>query len=227
MLQSHRLGLFCSGGFQFAVEFLSFSFEFRRNDSLFQQNIKFYMKIAHFLFFLGLISLSTNCKNIDKKDLATVEKQELASSKRNDDLFQGLHFGMTTEQFFAHCWQKNREKVFAQAGNMKVDYDLTHDECKLPVKINFFPEFSQDKIYEITAKCTYINNDYFNPEMKTDKLLIDVKTLMEKWFKADFFLTSLSSGRNGYANISGNRKIIIKVEKDYEVMVVFTDLMAN
>jgi hypothetical protein len=182
------------------------------------------MKITHFLFFFGLILLSTHCKNTEKKDLATIQKEELARGTRNDDLFQGLRFGMTTDEFFAHCWKKNKEKVFAQAGNMKVDYDLTQGECHLPVKINFFPEFSQEKIYEITASCTYINTDYFNPEMKTDKLLVDIKKLMDKWYGDHFFLTPMPSGRNGYAYVSGNRQILIKVDKENEVKVVFTDL---
>ena len=184
------------------------------------------MKIKTIHFFFSIILFMFGCQGTEKKNLQEVEKQELAKGTRCDSIFQGLYFGMSEPDFYAHCWKKNKEKIFAQALNMKVDYDLTHNESKFPLKINFFPMFAQEKIYEVPTHITFLNTDYFNPEMKTDKLLIEVKKLMEKWY-GEFFITPLPNGRNAYAQVLGNRRILIKVDKENEVAVVFTDLTSG
>ena len=134
---------------------------------------------------------------------------------------------MTTEAFADTCRARHAEGLFDEGGNRMVEYELTHNELKFPAKISFFPLFKQNKISEVPINFKYSNLEIWNAAMKTDKLLVDVKKLMEKWYGDGFFITDLPTGVKGYAKVSGNRRIMIFAEKEFEVMVVFTDLTAT
>ena len=185
------------------------------------------MKNRIVLFLFSLLVLASACQRTDKKNLVEVEKQELAKGIRNDSVFQGIYLGMTTEAFADTCRARHAEGLFDEGGNRMVEYELTHNELKFPAKISFFPLFKQNKISEVPINFKYSNLEIWNAAMKTDKLLVDVKKLMEKWYGDSFFLTPLPTGRNGFVQVSGNRRILIKVDKEDEVMVVFTDLTAQ
>lgn len=182
------------------------------------------MKIIIATFFLGLLLLSSSCRNMNTKDLSVIEKQELAKGIRNDSVFHGLYLGMTVAAFADTCRERHRQGLFDEGGNRMVEFELKNNELKFPAKISFYPIFTQNKISEVPVSFKYSNLEIWNQEMKTDKLLVDIKKLMEKWYGGGFFLTPLPTGRNGFAQVSGNRRILIKVDKDDEVLVVFTDL---
>lgn len=185
------------------------------------------MKIKRILFFFSILLLMSACRGTDKKKLIEVEKQELAKGIRNDSIFHGLYLGMTVAAFADTCRERHRQGLFDEGGNRMVEFELKNNELKFPAKISFYPIFTHNKISEVPVFFRYSNLEIWNPEMKTDKLLIDVKKLMEKWYNGRFFLTALPTGRNGFAQVSGNRRILIKMDKEDEVVVVFTDLIAK
>ena len=92
--------------------------------------------------------------------------------------------------------------------------------------MNFYPQFKYDKVSEMPIKFTYKGIDLSYDNGQTEKLLIDVKNLIGEWYGEGFFVTPLPTGGKGYAKVSGNRRVIIFSEKEYEVMVVVTDLTA-
>lgn len=50
-------------------------------------------------------------------------KRELASGTRYDSLFMGLSFGMTSEEFYTHCWGLHRDSLVRQGlANVSVQY---------------------------------------------------------------------------------------------------------
>lgn len=182
------------------------------------------MKIKTIFFSFGILLLVSACRGTDKKNLAEVEKQELSKGIRNDSLFYGLYLGMTIDAFADTCRKRHREGLFDEGGNRMVEFELKNNELKFLAKISFYPSFTQNKISEVPVFFKYRNSEPWNPEMATGKLLLDVKKLMEKWYGDGFFITPLPTGRNGFAQVSGNRRILIKVDKDDEVVVIFTDL---
>ncbi len=182
------------------------------------------MTIKIVAYFLGLLLLIGACKNIEKKDLAVVEKQELAKGIRQDSLFQGLFFGMPEVGFFNHCREVNKKGLFNEGASNTVEYQLGKQDFFYEMQMNFFPQFKNGKINELSAKFTYKDIDLTFSNGQTEKLLKDVKSLMKKWYGDNFFLTPLPNGKNAYVQVSGNRRILIKVEKEYEVRVIFTDL---
>lgn len=180
-----------------------------------------------FIAFAMLFLIS--CRNTQEKKLADVEKIELAKNTRHDSLFMGLHLGMTREAFLEHCWKKNKEGAFTEGNNKTVEYQFKKEDFdfKYPIQMNFYPRFKDGRIGEMPLYFSYRTLDPWNPNMQTEKLLKEVRELMKKWYGNDFFLTTLPNGKKAYAKVHGNKRIVICVEKDFEVMVVFTDLMAT
>lgn len=184
------------------------------------------MKITSFLFVFGLLLMSIGCQNDHKKDLARVEKKELATGIRNDSLFMGLSFGMERQEFYNFCWAMNKKGVFTEGENKLVECQLGKKNFFYPIQMNFFPQFKNEKISVMPVKFTYKGIDLSYPNGQTEKLLKDVKIQLEEWYGGGFFKTSLSDGSACYAQVKGNRRIVVMVEREYEVMVVFTDLAA-
>jgi hypothetical protein len=185
------------------------------------------MKINRFLLLIILCSFAA-CRNNGERNLAEVEKQELAKNIRHDSLFMGIHFGMTRAAFFEYCWQKNKEKLFLQGRDKSVEYQLPKENSNYPIQLNFYPRFDKnDKINELPILFAYKTLDPWNPNMQTEKLLKEVRVLMQKWYGEGFFLTTLPDGKKAYAKVDGNKRTTIFVERDFEVMVVMTDLTSN
>src|SRR5689334_20706560 len=111
------------------------------------------MKIFACLFF-GLVV--TGCTDSSFSHYETLMKNELASGKRTDSLFFGIYFSMTSKQFFAHCWELNKQGIFTDgANNMYVLYRLKNNELKHAASMNFYPDFYQNKIYKMRVNFQY------------------------------------------------------------------------
>lgn len=184
--------------------------------------------MKHFLLlFLGLTILTFACQNKTQKSLADIEKQELATGIRHDSIFMDFYLGMPKQSFFDYCWGMNKKGVFTDGSGMTVEYQLGKKNFSHPIQMNFYPQFKEDKIIEMPMKFTYEGIDLSFPNGQTQKLLVDVKKLMEEWYGNDFFITPLpkgDKGQNAYAKVSGNRRILIFSEREFEVMVLVTDL---
>lgn len=184
--------------------------------------------MKHFIFlFLGFTILTVACRNKAEKTLADIEKQELATGIRHDSLFMGLTLGMPKQAFFDFCWAMNKKGVFTEGADKTVEYVFGKKDFTYPLQMNFYPQFLYDKIKEMPIKFTYKGIDLSYPNGQTEKLLVDVKELMEEWYGDGFFITTLPIGGKGYAKVSGNRRVLIFSEKEFEVMVVITDLTAT
>lgn len=183
------------------------------------------VKLISFLALVGI--LLTACKNDKKQDLGRIEQQELAKGIRNDSLFMGFYFGMPKQDFFNYCWGMNKKGIFMEGEGMSVEYQLGKQDFNFPLQMNFYPHFENERIVEMPIRFTYKTLDPWNPNMQTDKLVADVRKLMIKWYGGDLFITNMPTGKKAYAQVSGNRRILIFVEKDFEVIVLLTDLAAN
>jgi hypothetical protein len=136
-----------------------------------------------------------------------------------------LHFGMTSKAFYAVCWDLNKSGVLqAGSGNLSAAYDLDKGELAYPAKMSFYPQFVDGKISRMPVRFSYISWAPWNRELQSDKLLLDVAKLMEKWYGTGFFSSTLSTGGKGLVKIDGNRSVIIKIETESDVVVTITDL---
>ena len=181
-------------------------------------------RILVFLFFLSVSLYMSSCRNTGEKKLADVEKQELATGIRYDSLFLGLSLGMTKRKFFDYCLDMNKKGIFTEGADKTVEYDLGKMNFHFPIQMNFYPNFKEDKISALPIKFTYKGIDLSYPNGQTEKLAEDVKKLMKEWYGDGFFITPLPNGGKGYAKVSGNRRVLIFSEKEYEIMVIVRDL---
>ena len=180
------------------------------------------IKFIHFLFFVALMMFG--CKGLGEKKLADVEKRELAKGVRQDSIFQGIYLAMPKQEFFDYCWAMNKKNVFTEGSDKSVEYQLGKQNFNYRIQMNFYPSFIGDKIAEMPMKFSYFGIDLTVPRNQNEKLMNDVKTLMEEWYGKDFFKTDLPFGGKGWAKVTGNRRVLIFSEKEFEVMVLVSDL---
>ncbi len=162
-----------------------------------------------------------NCSAEYKYELML--RKELASGKQYDSLFLGIRFGMSSKEFYNHCWKLNKDKLIKQGSeNNTVLYKIKN--FKYPTNMNFYPTFQNDKIVRMPVSFTYASWSPWNRDTFSSKLVIEVKSLMEKWYGIGFLELEDEKGLPLWVKIDGNRKIQIKIISEKDVRVDFTDL---
>ncbi|MEJ2005934.1 MAG: hypothetical protein P8X57_13465 [Cyclobacteriaceae bacterium] len=134
---------------------------------------------------------------------------ELASGVRNDSLFLGFHFGMPRKEFYASCWQMNKEGLLIQGpNNLSVQYSLD-DELSMPAFMRFYPSFDDNgNIYSMPMEFIFENYAPWNTSTSSDSLILEVKDLFESWYGPGFIkLEDEEGARTVYVKIDGNRRI--------------------
>jgi hypothetical protein len=152
--------------------------------------------------------------------------EEMSTSERVDSLFFDFYFGMTSKQFYAECWKKNKQEIFTDdASNTAVQYK-TKTELKYPASMNFYPGFKQGKISKMGVSFQYDGWAPWNKHLSSDSLQQDVLRLFKAWYpKGNPFIT-VDDGKRGplYIKVDKNRRIIIGRYDDAYVKVDYTDL---
>src|SRR5690349_12726153 len=101
------------------------------------------------LFFCLVVLIAiASCGNDDGyKQYVKLLEKEKASGKKVDSIFMGISLGMTSKQFYAHCWEMNKKGIFTDGlNNSAVLYKLDSVEMGHPASMNFYPDFTDNKI---------------------------------------------------------------------------------
>lgn len=179
------------------------------------------MKWMVLIFLTALIAGSCSPRKTYERRL----KRELTSGVRYDSLFLGLSMGMTSEEFYKHCWGLNRDSIVRQGtANMSVQYDL-NQELDYPATMNFYPIFNENSIVEMPVRFIYNGWAPWNKELSADNLAKDVKRWYEEIYGKGFITISHPMNGEAYTKIDGNRRITIYVENDLYVWAIFTDML--
>lgn len=179
------------------------------------------MKNSIIIFLLlGLFIFSgTGCKS----EYQQMKEREMASDIRHDSLFLGIYLGMTSQEFFDHCFDLNRRQIIGEGpNNTTAQYRV--ETFKSPARMLFFPEFYQDKIFEMPITFRYFDWALWNQSTSSDSLMPEVKQLMEKWYGTGFISVKSPSGENAFVKIEGNRRVLIRKYDQGNVVVRITDL---
>lgn len=155
------------------------------------------------------------------------EAKQLASGVRYDSLFLDIQFGMTTKEFYAHCWDLNKQGVISQGSNNSSVLLKLKDELKLEADMNFYPTFHEDKIYEMPTTFNYTAFAPWNQATFADSLQLDVLAYFEKNYGGGFYTIEHPKHGVAYVKVDGNRRISIFKSDDRTVKAVFTDLTAE
>ncbi|SDI86400.1 hypothetical protein [Mucilaginibacter gossypii] len=166
--------------------------------------------------------------NSDDRKYENAVASELSRGVRRDSLFQGIKLGMTSKEFYTHCWEMNKKGIFfAGPGNTTVLYKL-NKELKYPASMNFYPDFRQGKISKMRVSFSYDAFAPWNKQMFADSLQLDVLNMLKKWYKEkDFILITDPAKGTIFVQVDGNRRIIIGKYDDAHVKVDYTDLLTD
>lgn len=179
---------------------------------------------------LLILIAAASCTTDNFKTYQKLEAKELSSGKRADSLFMGIYLGMTSKQFYAHCWELNKAGIFTDgANNTAVLYHLKNGELRYKASMNFYPEFVNDKIYKMRATFNYDAWAPWNKSMMSDSLQHDVLRLFKTWYpEGNLFLKIEDKDRGTiYVKVDGNRRITIGKYDDMRVRIDYTDLLTE
>ena len=151
-------------------------------------------------------------------------KKELASGVRYDSLFLGISLGMTSKEFYTHCWNLNRDSLARQGtANMTVEYQVK-DELKAPATVNFYPGFERDRIVEMPVRIIYNGWAPWNQSLSSDSLQLDVLHWYKEVYGRDFIEVEHPKRGKAFVQIRGNRRITIFTEDEKGVVALFKDM---
>lgn len=181
---------------------------------------------------LGILSICIfllSCQTAIEKYNKQIE-EGISGSQRVDSIFLGLHFGMSKKEFYAHCWKLNQNGILRQGpSNLSVEYSLD-TSLNFPAYLRFYPQFHNDSIYRMPCEISYATVDPTNENLMADKLLTEVKNLLEMWYGSKFLYLENDRGEGVYVKVDGNRRIrifrkdLLTVAVDITDMPVYLDL---
>ena len=156
--------------------------------------------------------------------------RELARGERNDSIFLGIHFGMNARDFYAHCWNLNRDSLIRQGpNNLSVQYIVPGD-FRDKVYMHFYPRFTQDEerlIWEMPVLFSYEAWSIWNNTYGADSLLPEVLALFDSWYGGDFLKIEHPERGVAYVKIQGNRRVLVHRKDDQYVQAMITDMLAR
>ncbi len=169
--------------------------------------------VVGFVLIIVLVSVIGSCTGSRNESIA-----------KYDSLFLGISLGMGSKEFYDHCWEYNKQKIFTHGPtNQNVEYKLVND-INSPVSMRFYPTFYKDKIFEMPVTFTYETWAPWNRQYKSDTLLVNMLTLFKKWYGPDFKELNHHTMGKVYYKMDGKRRINLFIKDDQFVQAVFTDL---
>lgn len=174
-----------------------------------------------------VLSVFAGCsgdRDMDKYN--SLVKKELASGKRVDSIFFGIHLGMARKRFYMYCWEMNKKGIFSDGiGNMYVLYKLDK-ELKFPASMNFYPDFHDSTIWKMRVQFQYNGWSPWNKHLGADSLLPEVYKMYKKWYPAGNPFIEIDDEKRGilYVKVDGNRRITISKNDDVVVKAEYVDI---
>ncbi len=188
------------------------------------------MNWRFYSFLTVVVYIMVCCFGCDRVgEYKALVNKELDTEVKNDTLIHGIRFGMNKREFFAHCWELNKQGVFKEgAFNTSVFYEIVKNEKRY--NINFYPKFEQGKITELPLEYTYAAFAPWNSEYTMDKLQSEVVDMyVEKHGEYDLQISSeKSENKIAYVWVQGNQRIsIYKDDFRNKVIVLYFDLSSQ
>lgn len=144
-----------------------------------------------------------------EKSYQDIVETELASGVRYDSVFLGINLNMDRKEFYAHCWELNKQgKVINGPSNLSVEYRLVNSEMRDSAYLRFYPDFDGKEINKMDFEFGFLNWAPWNENLKIDSLLLDSRKLLHKWYgKNDFIYLEGDQNKKVWVKVDGNRRI--------------------
>ena len=158
-------------------------------------------------------------------------KRELASGERSDSLIFDMYMGETKMDFFAKCWNLNKEGLISQGtGNQTAKFidpiDSTQD-MTLRKEMLFYGIFDkQDTMRGMDITFHYLSWAPWNEDRHSDVLATALREEYEKNYRGNPFIEIDIEAINqkAFVKIDDNRQILIYPKNNKDVVVKIEDL---
>lgn len=185
------------------------------------------MQSRFFPLILLVVIVGISCQS----EYTQTVKQELKTGIVHDSLILGMYMGQTQKEFYAHCWDLNKNKLISQGtGNRYAKFydipDSTEDPL-LKMEVLFYGIFDEDKVMRgMDMKYSFTAWAPWNEDLHSDPLIEYLKGKYMKDYPGNDFLTVESENLNTdvFAKVDGNRQILIYPIDNKEVSVKIEDL---
>ena len=190
--------------------------------------MRFNWKCTTYLFAV-VLTITCSCTSSGTEQYAKLVKKELAEGKRVDSLFLGIHFGMTSKEFYGYCWELNKKGLITDGNNNTAVLYKIDKELRYPASMNFYPDFYENKVAVMRVGFQYNAWAPWNKAQFSDSLLPDVLKMYKKWYPEgnDFIKIVDKTKGTIYVKVDGNRRITIGIFNDMLVKVDYTDLLVE
>jgi len=177
-------------------------------------NLKF-LSICSCLLFLVCLS----CSGL-ADEYTAMKAEETVKEGRRDSLFLDLSLGMSKDDFYLACRKMNQDSIVKEGPrNLCVKYDLK--DRPMPISMCFFPDFENERVSEMRIEFQYIHWDVWNEKAHSDKLKVEVLTILDSWYKQRKFIEiKHPKKKDVHVSIDHNRQIRVW-EKDEQILNVF------
>lgn len=176
---------------------------------------------------IGMALSMVSCGEEAPKTLyEKMEREALKSGKRYDSLFFDLRLGMTRQDFFLVCKDLNQDSIIYMGMGGKPEYHLK-DELKHSARMTFYPDYYEEKIWNMPVKFTYDGWAPWNKDFSATKLRERLKDEMMEWYGGNEFIEiPHPTDTVALVKIDGNRRILLERESvGTYVTATFTDLI--
>ena len=150
-------------------------------------------------------------------------QNQLESGVQNDTIFHGVHFGMTSDEYYDHISKLGHQGIVSQGGDMSVLYEIK--DFDTPIDMNFVAEYINDSIQEMRIKYSYSSWAPWNDRTTDERLWKDVMKLYKDQYGKDFIkVKSDRSIRPALVWVKGNQRISLFQNQENRVDGRITNL---
>ena len=151
---------------------------------------------------------------------------QLESGVQNDTIFHGVHFGMTSDEYYDHISRLGHQGIVSQGGDMSVLYKIM--DFDTTINMNFFPEYINDSIQVMQVSYSYFSWAPWNKRTTDERLWNDVQQRFKDQYGKDFItLASDRSKRPALVWVKGNQRIVLFKQQQGKVNATISNLNKN
>lgn len=181
----------------------------------------------YYLILFIFVVFTFSCKS----DYTKAVNQGLRSGIINDSLIFGMKMGQTKKDFYAICWDLNKQKLISEGpGNLSARYIEPEDSTKdltMRKEMLFYGIFDDnDTMRGMDMTFNYIAWSPWTRKFFADSLMEDLKQhYITDYPGNDFVQIELDLPKyKAFAKVDGNRQILMYPKSDREVIVKIEDL---
>lgn len=178
------------------------------------------------LILLGLCLFNICCES----EYSRTVKTEMESGVVTTDLFLGLEFGDTRQDFYAKCWKLNSEEKISQGpGNNFARYvfKLDEEDELSKVEMLFYGIFDTQGIMRgMDLRFSFLTYAPWNETLHSDELLEALKQKYMKDYPGNSFIKiNLDAGYgDAFVKVDGNRQILLYPVSQKDLVAKIEDL---